>query len=134
MVFVLRDLEMKCPNCGFNNRDDDSFCQSCGADLIASMKPLAPVEEPPERPPPVLEPPRGQTEESTGVRCPKCGKPMEPGFMLVRTEGRPVRWSQGPDNFWGTVGYPIVEGDIWTGKLSMQGFICSSCRVVTLRF
>lgn len=125
---------MRCPKCGFNNRDDDSFCQSCGADLMVPMKPVAPATVPAERTAPVPERPRVPAEEATEVRCPKCGTPMEPGFMLVRTEGRPVRWSTGPDNFWGTVGFPIVEGDIWSGKLSMQGFMCKKCRVVTLRF
>ena len=34
----------KCPSCGYNNRDDASFCSSCGASLGGQMAPsLKPV-------------------------------------------------------------------------------------------
>lgn len=34
----------KCPSCGYNNRDDASFCSSCGASLSGGMAPaLKPV-------------------------------------------------------------------------------------------
>src|SRR5208283_2979845 len=34
----------KCPSCGYNNRDDASFCSSCGASLVGSAAPaLKPV-------------------------------------------------------------------------------------------
>jgi predicted RNA-binding Zn-ribbon protein involved in translation (DUF1610 family) len=176
---------MKCPNCGFRNPDDESFCQACGADISrqpadrippvacpkcgelnlpeaancrkcrASLVPAfvtcpscarqnptggsrclfcgseLPEEEMPARPEPLVLPAKAVREEIT---CPKCGGIMQPGFMLIQTAGRPVKWGEGPDNFWGTVGLPIVEGDLWTGRLSMQGYRCSTCRVLTIRY
>ena len=33
----------KCPSCGYNNRDDASFCSSCGASLAGAAPTLKPV-------------------------------------------------------------------------------------------
>lgn len=149
--FVRRTAPLvRCPKCGESNPPDESSCKKCFARLEPSfvMCPECARENlrssrwcvfcnaklPWAKPVEAPEPPKVVEEKASPVLCPKCGAPMEPGFMLVVTRGSAVRWSSEPDNFWGTVGVPIVEGDIWTGRLSMEGFRCRPCRVVSLRY
>ena len=113
-----------CPDCARENLVSSRWCVFCDAELPCAEPVAAPA----------LEQPKAPEEKKQAIMCPKCGTPMEHGYMLVRTGGYSIRWSSEPDNFLGTMGVPIVGGDFWSGKLSMQGFRCRSCRVVTLRY
>ena len=55
---------MKCPNCGYENREGARFCQGCGVALMAQSPATPDVSRQPTRPLPSL-PPRGDGEPTT---------------------------------------------------------------------
>ncbi|MBN1260994.1 MAG: zinc-ribbon domain-containing protein [Anaerolineae bacterium] len=57
---------MRCPKCGFSNRDDARFCKQCGQTLS----------------PPV--------QGAGGARCSNCGAPLKPGARFCSRCGTPA--------------------------------------------
>lgn len=79
-----------CQTCGFENLDDATFCESCGAKVTAFVPAAAPKSVQPQQPtvPPMsaTTPPTagaGATQQSstpsTKVKCPLCGTDNDPG-------------------------------------------------------
>ena len=118
-----------CPDCARENLKSERWCVFCDAKLEAEVLRTPEPEAPTEAP--AVAPAAAKVDR---VLCPKCSVPMEPGYLIVRSNGYAVRWSSEPDNFWGTVGVPVLAGDLWKPTISMQGFRCSTCRVVTVRY
>ena len=65
-------------------------------------------------------------------RCPSCGGPMEPGYLLAESLLGGAKWS-GKRNRLGLGGEPLVAPD-GLGNVYLKGSRCNACRRLSLRY
>ena len=64
---------MKCPNCGYNNGDDDSFCISCGIEIRVYQRDVVEQESCPKC---------GTMNKAGSGKCSSCGAKIESKFTI----------------------------------------------------
>src|SRR5512136_756045 len=133
-----RRFWMKCPNCGYNNSDDDTFCTSCGIEIKVHQRDVTEQEPAPEPVAPVSpQPTSNPPQASPEPRCPICSGPMQPGIMLTPNGGllSGVRWDavDGID-VWGLKGEVLVSSGVMATSIRIPGFRCPTCRVLVLTY
>lgn len=126
---------MKCPNCGYRNDDDETFCANCRGELKVYQRGIIDQKQcpkcgemnkadagscsscgtkiesiftSPESEPVASLPPQPTStlpEASLALRCPKCQGPMKPGIILVPNKG-----------FLTGVRWDTVDGVDWWGS------------------
>ena len=64
-------MAMRCPKCGFKNRDDEVFCVGCGIEMKNYRREVAKQEVCPQC---------GAMNKASSGRCSSCGAKFESGF------------------------------------------------------
>lgn len=71
-------------------------------------------------------------QSSPRMECPECGKPMVYGFLQAESFIGGAKWTTKKSKL-GAGGRALVKPDAF-GNVYLEGFHCSSCKVLTLHY